>query len=486
MTDFEKMAREGALFDGHYKLIHPLSVDGATADVWLAMDVNTIDAGIGEDEKPGEESGMLVAIKIYRPKNALDIEGEQRFRDEYKVVYECRHANLLQPTSFSICGEYPYLVLPYCRYGSSEKLIGKSLPVSEMWKYILDVTSGLARLHSNNPQIIHQDIKPANILIDNSRNYAITDFGISAKKGGVHGFYFDDENSGTLAYMAPERFTPGVDPMPQSDIWAFGATLCEVLTGKVPFGEAGGQTQRDGAVFSLPLTGIPSDIQRIIHACLEKEPGNRPTAQQLAEAARARQFPIRRRWPLPLALSLLVIGAVAAVLLLRPQTPVPTQEESFDQAVSYMRSADPALFMEGYHLMDTLSKQEYIPAMYEMAFTHGWFSDTASLRRKRMLGITTNDENLSTSDADNQRVVVWLGSILEKGDSLYPAINAEAAYRLAGYYINGTSNFSINYQKGWDLLQQSKSWAQLAGNTALLRKIEDGITQLSNYLNESE
>ena len=129
MINIEELANQGEAFDGHYKLIRPLSTDGATADVWLALDTNTIDTGYDMDGMPpngkNDQSGMLVAIKIYRPKNALDIEGEQRFRDEYKIVYECRHENLLQPTSFSIFKEVPYLVLPYCKYGSSEQLIGK-------------------------------------------------------------------------------------------------------------------------------------------------------------------------------------------------------------------------------------------------------------------------------------------------------------------------------------------------------------------------
>ena len=210
MIDLGQLANRSELFDGRYKLLRPLSTDGGTADVWLAIDVNTIDSPLGEDEyekmEKGDDTGMLVAIKIYRPKNALDIEGEQRFRDEFKIVYECRHSNVLQPTSFSIFDNLPYLVLPYCKFGSSEQLIGKKQTAEEIWKFILDVSSGLERLHTNTPLIVHQDIKPANILIDNNLNFAITDFGISSKMGGVHGYYYDEDNNGTLAYMAPERY----------------------------------------------------------------------------------------------------------------------------------------------------------------------------------------------------------------------------------------------------------------------------------------
>ena len=189
MMDITAFTKSNKLFDGHYQLLRPLSTDGGTADVWLAIDVNTVDVSVDKDEKSiDQDTGMLVAIKIYRPKNALDIDGEQRFRDEYKIVYECRHENLLQPTNFSIYEGIPYLVLPYCKYGSSEQLIGKKLSLDDIWKFIFDVSSGLNRLHTNEPSIIHQDIKPANILIDNSKDYAITDFGISSKHNGTHNY----------------------------------------------------------------------------------------------------------------------------------------------------------------------------------------------------------------------------------------------------------------------------------------------------------
>lgn len=104
MINIDDFSKTNELFDGHYKLIRPLSTDGGTADVWLAIDTNTIDSHLEEEEEiragNNEDSGMLVAIKIYRPKNALDVEGEQRFRDEYKIVYECRHAKSSSTNEF--------------------------------------------------------------------------------------------------------------------------------------------------------------------------------------------------------------------------------------------------------------------------------------------------------------------------------------------------------------------------------------------------
>ena len=80
MLDLQKYADGNVLFDGQYKLLHRLSEAGGTADVWLALAVKTIDT-LGdyydeENSTPNEESGMKVAIKIYRLQNILDIEGE--------------------------------------------------------------------------------------------------------------------------------------------------------------------------------------------------------------------------------------------------------------------------------------------------------------------------------------------------------------------------------------------------------------------------
>ena len=185
MLNIQELADSGQLFDDHYALIRPLSIDGATADVWLALDMRTVSEEVQatvvtqlpDDEI--EKVGLVVAIKIYRPQNALDIEGEQRFRDEYMIVFNCRHTNLIHPTHFSIFKDTPYLVLPYCKLGSSELLIGTKLTDNDIWDYILDVSSGLGYLHSLEPPIIHQDIKPANILLDDTHHYAITDLGIS-------------------------------------------------------------------------------------------------------------------------------------------------------------------------------------------------------------------------------------------------------------------------------------------------------------------
>lgn len=313
MLDIDKYANGELLFDGQYKLLRRLSGAGGTADVWLALAVNTIDTlgDFSEEDvdSVNEETGMKVAIKIYRLQNILDVEGEQRFKDEFKIVYNCHHSNILPTSHFSIFEDAPYLVMPYCKEGSSEKLVGKIDDAALLWKYLHDVSSGLSYLHSCNPPIVHQDIKPANILIDNNGNFAITDFGISAKKESGVNSYYDDSSSGTLVYMAPERFADNAEPLPESDIWALGATLYEIVTGDVPFGDRGGLAQIDGDSLPAIRQDVPKEIKKIIASCLDKDPKKRPTARRIVELIAERSLRKRKiKLYVLLAVALLVTG----------------------------------------------------------------------------------------------------------------------------------------------------------------------------------
>lgn len=475
MIDLNELIREHRLFDDRYILLRPLTTSGSKSEIWLAIDQQTADSPeSGELGEWKDKTGLYVAIKMYRPRHELDLEGEQRFRDEFKAVYECRHANLLQPTGFSVFEGCPYLVLPYCRYGSCEKIIGKPMGIDEIWKFIGEVSAGMERLHTFEPQIVHQDIKPSNILIDNTHSYAITDFGISSKLAGVHGYYAD---AGEFrAYMAPERFQEEAVPMPKSDIWGFGATLYEILVGKTPFGEDGGKAQVQNHSRMPEMPGVPASIRRLVHACLNPDPQVRPDAHQLVEAARLQQFPIKkRRFPVSIVAAVIVALAAVGIALSRREEPpvIPLSlEESYGIALSLIGSQDRTDFLEGYHMMDSLSNLNYIPAMYQMAYTHGWYNEEESVRRKKMLGIRLEEEdNFPASDIDNQKAITWLQMIMAESDSSYAAINAYAAYRLAGYYrkdrILQRDDKAV---VAW--MNKARDWALLSGDQDFLDKTE--------------
>lgn len=309
---------QNGLFDNRYQLVKRLSDEGATADVWLAIDTLTLDKKLNDEDNGEsvtiEDSGTRVAIKIYRPKNALDVEGESLFVKEFKTAYNCQHENLLAPTGYGITNDIPYLVMPYCGKGSAENLVGKMTEEKEIWKFLRQTASGLAYLHTCKPPIIHQDIKPGNILIDDNGNYRITDFGISAKRDYNAESYLDNKNSGTTDYMPSERFQDGSNtlPIPESDIWSLGATAFELITGRSPFGDNGGKAQQRNAPIPRIDVDISKELKQIIYSCLDANVTNRPTASALAELSKNKATNRNRIKAVALTCSILAITLAGA------------------------------------------------------------------------------------------------------------------------------------------------------------------------------
>ena len=312
--DLIKYIEGKELFDRHYRLIKLLSEEGGTADVWLAENYESVDTTFSEENDDVikvEGTGVLVAIKIYRPKNALDIEGEQSFRQEFKTIFNLHHTNLIPTTDYSICDGMPYLVMPFCENGSAGKLVGKLTNSDDIWKFIFDTSSGLEYLHACTPRIIHQDIKPDNILIDANGNYCITDFGISVKSGIKDEQYTDNESYGTTIYMPPERFDDEYNADTASDIWALGATIYELITGNVPFGSEGGKAQINQKVAPLLNHNVPKAIRKLVYSCLNADPKKRPSAHQIVELAKT-----KGKKPIKILFAVLTIVVLCSVSIL--------------------------------------------------------------------------------------------------------------------------------------------------------------------------
>lgn len=240
---------------------------GSFGDVWLAND---------------NETGLDVALKIYI---RIDEQGIHDFREEFKLSFTLNHANLLHANYFSVYKNQPFLVMPYCEKGSLASYVGKAQNETDVWKCIRDIARGLEYLHEKD--IVHRDIKPDNILLDDNGLCMITDLGESEKiKTTLRRFSTRSQfkKGGSIPYMAPERFE-GASSVKASDIYALGVSLYELLEGKLPFEGNGGMMQLHGAEPPVLSSRWSTDLSKLLSRCLSREPWNRPTAHEIGELA---------------------------------------------------------------------------------------------------------------------------------------------------------------------------------------------------------
>ena len=246
---------------------------GAFSEVWMVTDTLT---------------GVTQALKIYSPSSKMEDDGIEMMVHEFALMANVNHQNLLHPLSFDICDSRPFLVLPFCKNGNINSKIGK-FTEKEAWELLRDAANALAYLHAMEPPVIHQDIKPANILISDDGSYMLTDFGVSTKaKSTMSRLSAEDKSllsAGTLSYMAPEKFSSNNLPIMANDIFSLGSTVYEMLTGYLPFGNEGGLLQKMGADIPELQGDYSSELKEVLKECLAKEPWERPSAKDLAKFA---------------------------------------------------------------------------------------------------------------------------------------------------------------------------------------------------------
>lgn len=356
------------LFDDRYFLERLLG-RGNFSEVWLAKDIKT---------------DIQVALKIYAPATGLDDHGMNVLSREFAIVVNANQKNLLKPLYYDSYERKPYLVLPYCKNGSILKQVGQ-FTETNAWQLLHDVAAGLAFLHSMNPVLIHQDIKPDNIMIGDNGAYMITDFGVSAhakstlRKSMSSAF----ASAGTTAYMAPERYSKDNAPVKANDIWSLGAMTYEMLVGDVPFtspsGIEGGLLQKQGAeIPNLPSHFSPQ-LNHLIQLCLSEQPWDRPTAEQVVEWTQialdgGNPFPAPDPWyvrhkSILVALSLIIVLSVIAVFavqLYRRGNLAPQVElTGLNKATDLMKSPNAA--KEGFGLLKGLVNERDADATYLMS-----------------------------------------------------------------------------------------------------------------------
>lgn len=282
-----------------------------------------------------ESLGRNVAIKVLPKHSLLDDEAMRRYRREAQAAAAMHHANIVPVYGTGESDGSQYLVMQLIRGDSLDKIISDfpDVPCREVAKLGQQIADAIAHAHAGG--VLHRDIKPANILVEESGTAQITDFGLAKNLS-------DDATttgavSGSLRYMAPERFA-GVSNE-SGDIYGIGITIYELLVGRPAFDATDAEhligliTQGRLKPVHLIRPEIPIDLATIVGKAIHVDPLQRyPSAAELRddlrryladEPIKARRTPMvsrfirwtRRNPRLAGALATTVLALVSATLI---------------------------------------------------------------------------------------------------------------------------------------------------------------------------
>ncbi len=224
-------------------------------------------------------TGGARALKVISRKTPGLSENEfsehgNRFRLEgrlYELLKDNPH--ILKVYELEEEGDLLIQVLDYAAGGSLAKYITTNhpIPISEVLHISLGIAEGLSEIHAQN--IVHRDIKPANVLLDSNGNAQVADFGYAqAHKLSGRSLYGSgaDYHPGAPAYMSPEQASEKGYLQPNSDVYAFGCLVFEMLTGQVY------KNQRPGTSFKNLRPDTPGWLKMLVLRCVSVDPEKRP------------------------------------------------------------------------------------------------------------------------------------------------------------------------------------------------------------------
>ena len=280
---------------------------GAYGEVWVGLDSNT---------------GRRVAIKFYLHRGGLD--WTLLSREVEKLVFLSADRYVVQLLDVGWHAEPPFYVMEFMENGSLDDMLSERgpLPVAEAVEMFREITVGLTHAHGKG--VLHCDLKPANLLLDQDHRPRLADFGQSRLS------HEQTPALGTLFYMAPEQADLDAVPDARWDVYALGALLYCMLTGEPPYRDeqmlekidATGDLPERLACYRREITralppvqhrsvpGVDRALAEVIDGCLDARPERRfENAQLVLDALKARDHARARR-------PLLVLGLVGPILLL--------------------------------------------------------------------------------------------------------------------------------------------------------------------------
>jgi len=247
---------------------------GGMGMVWLARD---------------EELGEEIALKFLPEAVLLDATSREELKRETRRSRKLAHPNIVKVYDFVSDGLAAAISMEFV---DGDTLSGWRARQKEMFfevreiePWIKQMLDALIYAHED-AKIVHRDLKPANVMVNVSGRVKVTDFGIASSiSETVNRVTIQRGSSGTLAYMSPQQMM-GEAPSVRDDIYAFGATIYELLTGKPPFYRGDMLAQLQGVVpcsmaqrrgeFGIDGEPIPDEWEQTVAACLAKDRAQRP------------------------------------------------------------------------------------------------------------------------------------------------------------------------------------------------------------------
>jgi WD40 repeat protein len=232
--------------------------------------------------------GRTVALKMLLGGGPAEL---TRLRSEAAALARLSHPHIVQVHEIGESGGRPYLTLEYLRGGTLKQHCGKSMEPRKAARLLQTLAEAVQAAHREG--VVHRDLKPSNVLLTADGVPKISDFGL-AQLDAAGAVTRTGEVLGTPQYMAPEQADTALGPVTSAaDIYALGAILYELLTGRPPFDGPSALeiVRRLLAEDVLPprrlQPGVPRDLETICLKCLQKEPSRRyGSAAELAEDLR--------------------------------------------------------------------------------------------------------------------------------------------------------------------------------------------------------
>ena len=284
-----------------------------------------------------------VALKVLPRQLAEAGDFSARFQREARLVAQLQHPHILPVFDYGQAEGYSYIVMPFVQSGTLAGLIKKGrLSLPEVRRMIIQLGDALGYAHEQG--IVHRDVKPGNVLLDERNNCLLTDFGLARMTQGLDRLTSVGAVMGTPTYMSPEQAS-GAPLDGRSDIYSLGIILYEMITGRVPFYAdtpvALGikHIQEPPPLARRVVPDLPESVELVLIKVLAKDPADR--YQKAEDFVRAIQTAI----PEPTETKAVpkVLDSIYYRLLTKDAAPrsEPAPDEAASQETTVARQAAP-------------------------------------------------------------------------------------------------------------------------------------------------